>query len=211
MTRQELLTVQTITRLRDSLYALDAIRQRATDEILDRVHGFAHEADRLSERWAAVYGEPYEPRRASVEWPARGFGLEVANRILLVQLWTARGELLFTGRPEAECGHVAPLLTQTRALLRKLRRFDERGHFETLEAVGFMWESDMLGLGKLMDAAVPDFAEAPDALTVQALDAYRDERIPPSFVREVRGNRAYLTADELPSVIDLWFQHSARG
>lgn len=209
MTRHEhpesLLIVQTIARLRDALFLLEAVRHDSTGELLDEVHGFAHEAERLGERWAAVLGHELDARPTDTEWPSRGFGLAVENRVTLVRLWMSQGAMLFVASldPADQCEHIAPLILRTRALLHALRRFDEdEDHFETIRAVAYFEECGMLGLGTLLDAAVPDCQRNIDALDLQALDALREERVPASFVRDVRGNRPFLTTDELVGALD---------
>lgn len=197
------LIVQTITRLRDTLFHLDGARLSATDDIYDRVHRCAHEAERLAERWAAVLGESVDPRPIDVRFPSRGYGLVVANRVGLVRLRLSDAAMCFVASldPDHECEHVAPLVVQTRELLVDVRVLDEE-RLETLEAVAYVHECDALGLAELLDAAAPDFARDIDACDLEVLDALRDERVPASFVRDARGNRPYLSTDELVDVLD---------
>ena len=188
--------LRSINRVRRSLFLLEAVRTQPTDGVLDEVHRFAHEAERLTERWTAALGGTLRRRPKTADL-ARGYGLLVDLRVTKHRLGLSEAAMVFlvSIQPEHLCEHLAPLLLETRELLETLRDFD--GNLDTLTDASYRWEAETFGLSELVEAVAPGFARPLNALDLEALEDAAGCNVAPSALATVRGDRAFLTTREV--------------
>lgn len=192
--------LRSINRVRRSLFLLDAVRTQPTDEIFDQVHRFAHEAERLTERWTAALGGTLKRRPKTADL-ARGYGLLVDLRVTQYRLALSEAAMVFIMgiQPEHLCGHLVPLLLETRELLEALRDFD--GHLGTLTDVAYRLEAERFALTDFVEAMAPAYARPLSAFDIEALDIIAALDAAPSLVAAHRGNRPHLTTRELRGLV----------
>lgn len=192
--------LRSINQVRRALFLLDAVRTQPTDDILDQVHRFAHEAERLTERWTAALGGTVKRRPATMDL-ARGYGLLVELRVTQHRLALGEAVMVFVVglQPEHLCDHLAPLLRETRELLEALRNFD--GQLSTLTDAAYRWEATLYELADLVEAVAPGFARPLNAFDLEALEDARALNIAPSFLVVYRGDRAFLTTRQVHSAV----------
>lgn len=188
--------LRSINRVRRSLFLLEAVRTQPTDGVLDEVHRFAHEAERLTERWTAALGGTLRRRPKTADL-ARGYGLLVDLRVTKHRLALSEAAMVFIVgiQPEHLCEHLAPLLLETRELLEALRDFD--GHLGTLADVAYRLEAEMFGLTDFVEAVAPGYARPLNALDLEALEDVAACNVSPSVLETVRDDRRYLTTREV--------------
>lgn len=196
----ETLILDHIHRLRRHLFLLEAVRAQPTDGILDEVHRLAHEAERLTERWAAALGQVVRPRPVTAPIDS-GYGLLVELRVTELRLAISQAAMVFIMGEGVNhlCEHLAPLVTQTRALLEDLRRFDAT--LSTLISIGYRVEAENTGLAEWIEAVAPDFARSLRAHDIAALVYARSQGVTAEALAEVRGHRASLTASEVRDAV----------
>jgi hypothetical protein len=196
----ETLILDHIHRLRRDLFLLEAVRVQPTDAILDEVHRLAHEAERLTERWAAALGQAVRPRPVTAPMDS-GYGLLVELRVTELRLAISQAAMVFIVGEGVKhlCEHLAPLVIQTRELLEDLRRFDAT--LSTLVSVGYRMEAENTGLAKWVEAVAPDFARPLRAHDIAALAFARSRGVTPEALAGVRGYRPYLSASEVGDVV----------
>lgn len=188
--------LRSINQVRRSLFLLDGVRTQPTDDILDQVHRFAHEAERLTERWTAALGGTVKRRPTTVDL-ARGHGLLVELRVTQLRLALSDAVMVFVVglRPERLCDHLAPLLQETRELFEALRGFDSL--LNVLVDGSYRWEARLYELANLVEAVTPNYARPLNAFDLEALEDARALDIAPSFLAALRGDRKYLTSRQV--------------
>lgn len=196
----ETLILDHIHRLRRHLFLLDAVRVQPTDEILDQVHRLAHEAERLTERWAAALGRAVRPRPVTVPLE-NGYGLVVELRVTELRLAVSQAAMVFIVGEGVKhlCDHLTPLVRQTQTLLEELRNLDPT--LSTLVSIGYRVEAERAGLAEWVEAAAPDFVRPLRAHDIAALAFARSRGVAPGALAEVRGHRPYLSAFEVGDVV----------
>lgn len=192
----ETLILEHIHRLRRHLFLLDAVRVQPMDEILDQVHRLAHEAERLTERWAAALGHAVRPRPATAPLE-NGYGLVVELRVTELRLAISQAAMVFIVGEGVKhlCDHLTPLVRETRALLDEMRNLDPT--LSTLVSVGYRVEAENTGLAEWAEAAAPNFSRALRAHDIAALTFAREHGVTAEALADVRGHRPWLTASEV--------------
>lgn len=198
----ETLILEHIHRLRRHLFLLDAVRLQPTDSILDEVHRLAHEAERLTERWAAALGQVVRPRPVTAPVDS-GYGLSVELRVTELRLAISQAAMVFVVGDGAKhlCEHLAPLVIQTRSLLEELRRLDPT--LSTLVSVGYRVEAENAGLAEWAEAVAPNFSRALRAHDIAALAFVRERGVTADALAETRGHRPWLSAAEVRDIAAL--------